>query len=183
MEWYELYSFEKDLTKLKAFIGHLVGQQRDIDYFGLARVLRTTDYGEIPPILETFSEHIRKALRVTRIIGEIELADGIEGLLEESLLEDRLARINLQLNLAANAPPVTSSSRLVKRLLGWLVEFESGKLSRGLISIDGTYIPLSRLLSLVKTLEDVWRGREAADDTVFVPSRINVSVVLGHVDA
>lgn len=184
--WWELSKFSEDIERLEVLLFEIAAHDDELKSFGLRYVLRIADTEEARVALEEFSSKLENSIRVAPFIDK-SISERLNSLLSETKIEDLITQLAVRLKIAERERPsyvargLAVYSLFLRRLL-----FKSEPASLftdKTISIESVLASLSRLRTLVKTLEQVHYQRSADDDEIFKPSNIDINIVAIQIDS
>jgi len=184
MDWTDPYSLGMATRKIRKFLIEVASLETEISFSGLYIARKIEEFESTTEAMDEFPQTFSSIKRnIASIDREIYLT--LDHLEKEALLVEQISLINLKLQMSR--PPTASSSlkRLAKSLsyLTSFTTFETKRLfGEESISIERTIINCDRLISTLKTAEEVIRHRETRDNEVFKPSRLKESLVIDLID-
>jgi len=187
LEGQELRDFIAGLEIVRRFLGRLMQGRVHVQFFGLDRVaigwIRKEDRELLQRTLDNFQLSIVASTKLARSV-DADLLEGIQRVLDQSRLEDTLAKLALFLSWAEHTEPPSLRKRVAFALYRReLLPFpRESHLSGDVLSPEKTYFPLERLITILKKLENIWEERRNAEESTFPGGTVNITVVLELLD-
>ncbi len=180
--WYEVHLFQKKLETLKIFLSELASREEEIITFGLKRVSGWESYGEAKPIIDEFEVDLLEVEELSKFIDK-DINDQLIKLKNDSKIIEELTTISVQLSVLTNKKSLSVRGDMINSILFQLPYISGIFKHRQLfykeqISIQKILVSISRLNSLIKRLEKIYRRISDLDDEIFKPSKINSDVLL-----
>ncbi len=184
--WITIYSFNKKLDTLKVFLSELASREDEIITFGLKRVSEWESYIEAATIIDDFEVDILEIEDLAKHIDK-DIFNQISNLKNTSKIIDELTTISVQLSVLTNKKSLSTGGDILNNILFQLPYLSGMFKHRQLfhkeqISIQKTLVSLTRLGSLVKRLQKIYRKASDLDDEIFKPSKINSDVLIDCID-
>ncbi len=185
--WYEVHRFQENLDVLKIFLSELASREEEIITFGLKRVSDWESYKKAKPIIEEFEVEFLEVEELSKYIAK-DIHEQIKKIKNESSIIDELTTISVQLSILTNKKPLSISGDVLNSFL-LHIPYMSGifkhrqLFSKEQISIHKTLVTLTRLKSLAKLLEKIYRKTSDLDNEIFKPSKIDSNALLEKLDS
>jgi len=184
--WYEVHTFQEKLNTLKVFLSELASREEEIITFGLKPVSGWESYVKAKPIIEGFEVDLMEVEELSKYIDK-DIYEQLNKLKNQTNIIEELTIISVQLSVLANKKALSVSGDVLNSLLLQIPYisgiFKNRKLfSKEKISIHKTLVTLTRLKSLVKRLEKIYRKTSDLDNEIFKPSKIDSDKLLDCLD-
>jgi len=184
MQWYEIEEFSKEVKELREFLAEIAVRKDEIDIVGPRLIVNMNGFEAVEKILADFPVKLMKIMESARFI-EKSLAERFRELVKETKMEDAIANIRIQFDLAKRQRIASSMIRFLRSLAKLIkTDFDySMQFNDESISINKIIASLLRVESLLTSLHTVAWERIRGDDEIFKPSNVETDFIYEQIEA
>lgn len=182
--WDELDNLHKTIGEIERVFYQVAAHESELQAFGLRRLARWVDLGELTPQLDAFPLELASSKKIIEIFDKGKY-DQLTELLRETKLEELITRFSVKLKIVENERPnihpiatLLSTLRLVFRR-----NITNDLFSSSEISMEGVLSAITRIKSLLALISNELNERHESDDEIFKPSNINITHITVEIDA
>ena len=181
---HELEALHKTLEEIEKAFYLVAAHDSELQAYGLERLARWFDLGELLPILGSFPVQLASCLRIIEIFDRGR-HEKLVNLLTETKLEDLITRFSVKLRIAQNERRRISLLPSMFRVLNLVTK---AKITSDLfksedMSMEGALSAIARIKSSLAIIGNDLNERLDNDDEIFKPSNLDVLRITKEIDS
>lgn len=184
--WWEISNFADDIEKIEALLFDIAAHDDELKAFGLRYVIGKIDFEEARDAFDNFSAKLANSVRVASITNRA-IHVRLNGLLEETNLEDLLSQLSVRIKIAERERPspiaqgFAAYAYIFRRFL--IKSASTSLFTDNTIPLESVLASLSRLRTIVKQLEQDQYRKTSNDDEIFKPSNVNIDLIVTQIES
>ena len=180
----DLELFHTTLEEIEHGFFQVAARSSELEAYGLRRVSKWLDLSSLLPALDRFPIELSTAQRITNIVDKASFV-ALSKLLDETQLEDLIARFSVKLRISEQERPMINPiyAFISTFKVAFLRRESSDLFANNDVSLEAVLSAISRIKSLIKIVGSDMETRFNNDDEIFKPSNISSTKISVEIDA